>query len=357
MPVFRQPSASACQEAVTRKSHNSSPGFAKRTLQRCGKGLQLLGGMERGSYPSLSSNGTWSRKPLQVRVATIVAGCLLAVTPAWADGPQEPWPEALRHRNARYAQLQRSTDPQGEARERRLADFMLARSTDPLGDREERRRARASRHDPPRATAYAEIARADDVPGDQHEAVLATLPRARIHAELRRFRDLNGDMEEFARWQIDRVRGGPLRWSRTSDGAIVADERENTARKRFVEERLRDREDDAEERAARRDRDDDRELERSMGFLDDRHERQLDREVDREVESAEAEAEAALEDAERDLEKEEDRLDADLDRELDKIEAGSERELERDETHLERQEERDVERQIQQEEENTLEDE
>ena len=354
MPVFRQPSASACQEAVTRKSHNSSPGFAKRTLQRCGKGLQLLGGMERGSYPSLSSNGTWSRKPLQVRVATIVAGCLLAVTPAWADGPQEPWPEALRHRNARYAQLQRSTDPQGEARERRLADFMLARSTDPLGDREERRRARASRHDPPRATAYAEIARADDVPGDQHEAVLATLPRARIHAELRRFRDLNGDMEEFARWQIDRVRGGPLRWTRTSDGAIVADERENTARKRYVEERLRDREEDARERAGERD---ETRLEREFEVFDQRELDKIDRRTERELDKAEEEAEDELEDIERDLDKEADRLDADLDRELDKIEAGSERELERDETRLERQEERDVERQIQQEEENTLEDE
>jgi hypothetical protein len=297
---------------------------------------------------------------LSFRLSVLVFGCLLAA-PVWADGPEgQSWPEQLRHRNARYAQLDRSYDHEGDARERLLADFITRRSLDPLGDREEERRARASRHVPPLATTYAEIARADDRSGDDREAVLARLPKARLNAELRRFRDLQGDMEEFTRWQVDRIRHGPLRWQRTSDGTVVAHELENEARRRFIEERGVDREDAARDRDARREqRDEARDFERSeqlheRRFLDDRLFDRAERETERDEERAERDAERDEERAEDQIDRELDKLEDDTDRDLDKLEDDTDRDLERDEARLEREEERDVERQIQQEEENTL---
>lgn len=277
----------------------------------------------------------------------VVAALLIACAPGslWAqEVPADPthrWPEPIKHRNARYANLVRVDDVDGDAHERVIAKALTERVDDRLGDREERRRHLCAKHVPPRATEFARVER--DAGDDREQIVIAETrnrpgqKRASRLAEVRRFRDLAGDADELRCWKLDRTRGPMLN---DPDAIRMVNENESAMRGRFFEER----EDTIHLGGAETQRD----LERERDAQDDRDtERQLGREEardeDRRAERTEAAVDAASErDAERDAEKTDEKA-------ADAAEREGEREAERaDESKTDRE----AERQLEQEEQN-----
>jgi hypothetical protein len=148
------------------------------------------------------------------------------LAPAPAAAPA--WPEALKKRNARYAVLTRTDDPDGDARERLVAASDTSRIDDPIGDREIERQVRADRHVPPRATQFARVDRDVDDPGDEQQIVVSHYAGARQYAETRRFRDLGGDQRELVLYRVDRLQG------HFDDGPKLAEDREREVRGRYL---------------------------------------------------------------------------------------------------------------------------
>lgn len=259
---------------------------------------------------------------------------------------QQKWPEAIKHRNARYAVRDRVLDEDGDAREAILRDLVLTRTQDRLGDREEQRRALALREQPPKAIAYARTDRERDPRGDAEQAFVAKLPsKERRHAELRRFRDFAGDQQELALFRINLIRFGPLR----GDGIGIAQHKPDEQRELFNRERGEDTRSDNDREVSgdqdverRDDRAAEREDERGLIDRDDeRRERDLDRLSERTDRDAERDGEKQDREADKDAEREGERLDKDAERDLErKIDKGD---LDSD---------RDTERQIQREDEN-----
>lgn len=273
----------------------------------------------------------------------VVAALLIACAPGslWAQDVADPsrgrWPEPIKNRNARYANLVRVDDVAGDAHERVIAKALTDRVDDPLGDREERRRHICAKHVPPRATEFARVER--DRGDDAEQLVIAEMrdrpgqKRASRLAEVRRFRDLAGDADELARWKKDRLRG-----------PMVDDPDQVGMGKQGVDGRtdhyFQEREDTIHIGGAETSRD----VERKDELEDDREsERQIGREEAREEDRQGRMVEAALErDAERDAEK-------DSEKDADSAERDAEREAERaDESKTDRE----AERQLEQEEQN-----
>lgn len=256
----------------------------------------------------------------------LLLGGLLAPGVATAQDAGKPWPEAIKHRNARYAVRERVQDEAGDAREAVLRDLVLARSQDRLGDVEETRRAKALREVPPKAIAYAATDRAVDPRGDAEQAFVAKLPsKERRHAELRRFRDFAGDQQELALFRINLIRFGPLR----GEGVWQADRDRDREAEHFFNQRGEEtRRDDKGEAASdqdverRADRAADRQDERDYWRDDHEHDRIVDRTEDKVDQDIDREAEKAADELEKDAER-------DLERKLDKGDLDSDRDTER----------------------------
>ena len=254
-----------------------------------------------------------------------------------ASTPREPaWPAALRYRNARYANLARTTDLAGDARERLLVALDLTRRLDVLGDLEELRRERVvqSAHE---AIEHAVIARTLDRPSDERQEQLLGASLARRHGDFRRNRDLGGDYAELAIYKRNLIwHGEPGR----SD-VMLAEQRHDPSAAEHELERGESRDqtagDLADERA--RERDDERR------DADERHNegrilRGEDIDLDREEERIAASLDATLErEAEREAAREENQLERELDKDQTRVEGAEERSAEREqERSLDREE-------------------
>lgn len=253
-----------------------------------------------------------------------------------AKGADQRWPEPIKNRNARYANLARVDDVAGDAHERVIAKALTDRVDDRLGDREERRRHMCAKHVPPRATEFARVER--DAGDDREQLVIAQTrdrpgqKRASRLAELRRFRDLAGDADELARWKEDRLRG-PM----VGDPDRVEVVQGKPRNGRFFEERedtihidgAETQRDLERERDEREERDTERQLGREEAG-DDLRERNLER-ADETMSEREAERESektdekAADAAERDAERETERADE------SKTDREAERQLEQEE--------------------------
>ncbi len=282
-----------------------------------------------------------SMAPRVVVAALLIACCApgsLRAQDVAAD-PTQPtrarWPEPIKNRNARYANLARVDDVAGDAHERVIAKALTDRVDDPLGDREERRRHLCAKHVPPRATEFARVER--DRGDDAEQIVIAETrnrpgqKRASRLAEVRRFRDLAGDGEELAIYKMDRLRG-PM----VNDPDAVEHVQGKPRDDRF----FNSREDTIHVDGAETQRD----LERVRDAED---ERDTERQLGREEAGAERDTERNVEaQSERDAERDAEKAD---EKDADAAERDSERETERaDESKTDR----DAERQLEQEEQN-----
>lgn len=135
-------------------------------------------------------------KALRITALTVGASLLWA-TSAFADPERSEertpnakvttkarWHKNLRHRNARYAILDRVADFVGDAREGLLASAQLTRIDDRLGDLEEARRFRAGQKG--HMVRFAMVKRDTDRASDLREARLSRMSLTRRHADFRR---------------------------------------------------------------------------------------------------------------------------------------------------------------------------
>lgn len=208
------------------------------------------------------------------------------------------WPAALQKRNARYASLTRVDDAEGDLHEALIAHTDLARVDDRLGDLEELRRKRAADHVPPRVVAHAVVTRDLDLASDAYEEVLASTTHERRHAETRRFRDLEGDRQELAAWREARRRSLIV-----DDRIYVAEDKEFSTRRNFIDQRDDIFSTDGSEPLRQIERSDEHESEQiEERQLADPFDRDIERSLDKDTEKAEAQIERALEDDDEALE-------------------------------------------------------
>jgi hypothetical protein len=258
------------------------------------------------------------------RIAVAVLATLGASSAALADGEgQAPFLEAIKDRNARYADFTRAGDPVGDQHEALLLQCAIERYPDLLGDFEEKRIQRAYLNGR-RATLHALVAREHDHSGDLRQRVLAKRTTARKSADLRRLRDLTNDKLELAEFNLGRLRHGP-----NAGGAVGIGKRRDNP-----EGRLRDEDKNLirvdQEQDTRRDRDED-EDERTIERENERAQTRKDDEDERGEEADEEAAEAKEErDLERDLERDEERDEEAAEDESERDEEADERDLERD---------------------------
>lgn len=252
------------------------------------------------------------------------------VAPIGAASAQDAarWPEPLKGRNSRYANLERVADEAGDRSEQVLRDLKLVRTLDAAGDREELRKDLVSRKQPPRARLDARIARTSDARDDEEQVFLARLPRKeRRHAELRRFRDFAGDQVELARYRDDKIRYGNL-----DDRIGFAEEKPDGGAEKYLDERGDEIRRDRQPNTGDQDRRDERDRSRREEFelVDERFESKATRDVERDEGRDEDRLDDLAEkDDERDADKRAEKADRDLERKIDADDLKSDRDTER----------------------------
>ena len=256
-----------------------------------------------------------------------------------AEAPEATWPDALRHRNARYAVLARSLDREGDRHEALLAKAYTDRTHDLAGDREVARRSRAAQRGHWGAV-HARLQRTQDDPGDARERILARLSNARKHAAFARVRFpkvlVDGQWVYDDAQELKLYKQRLLEFGDANERVAMAEERHDP---RAVD-RLVQRQDNRDTSTTDRE-------ERLIDRADERAMAVSDRDRAREIERQEEAEEGDLEDLERDLESEDEAAMEGLEGELDRVEAGEERASEREE---ERALDSEVEQALQQEE-------